>query len=76
MNLQALRDQYDNAYIDASDKIKSFDFNCLINANVNIVIEAESFDEAYEKLLKKEFKNIDVDLNDVTEIVEMIDYDE
>lgn len=76
MNLQALRDQYDNAYIDASDKIKSFDFNCLINANVNIVIEAESFDEAYEKLLKKEFKNIDVDMNDVTEIVEMIDYDE
>lgn len=76
MNLQALRDQYDNAYIDASDKIKSFDFNCLINANVNIVIEAESFDEAYEKLLNKEFKNIDVDLNDVTEIVEMIDYDE
>lgn len=76
MNLQALRDQYDNAYIDASDKIKSFDFNCLINANVNIVIEAESFDEAYEKLLKKEFKNIDVDLNDVTEIVEMIDYNE
>lgn len=76
MNLQALRDQYDNAYIDASDKIKSFDFNCLINANVNVVIEAESFDEAYEKLLKKEFKNIDVDLNDVTEIVEMIDYDE
>lgn len=76
MNLQALRDQYDNAYIDASEKIKSFDFNCLINANVNIVIEAESFDEAYEKLLKKEFKNIDVDLNDVTEIVEMIDYDE
>lgn len=76
MNLQALRDQYDNAYIDASDKIKSFDFNCLINANVNIVIEAESFDEAYEKLLKKEFRNIDLDLNDVTEIVEMIDYDE
>lgn len=76
MNLQALRDQYDNAYIDASDMIKSFDFNCLINANVNIVIEAESFDEAYEKLLNKEFRNIDVDLNDVTEIVEMIDYDE
>lgn len=75
MNLQTLRDQYDNQYIDAGSEVKEYDFDVVMTVRAGVAIEATSYEEALEKLYNLEFKNIDVDVDDFIEVNEMVDYE-
>lgn len=42
MNLQTLRDQYDNQYIDAGSEVKEYDFDVVMTVRAGVAIEATS----------------------------------